>query len=212
MRHAIQPSSPLLAVAVALLAAALVAAPVAAKEWLEATPRRADRRWTRPAARRSSSGSSVTAPEPDGMHPVEGTPIYLKLIGRDGDTTRAAGAADRTPGHYTFRIAIPAGGARGVEIGIHGTSDLPIMVMDDPFTFGGDHRPDGPAGAAARHPTPRRPRRRVAAPAQHPSRAGARAGRPRRPASSRRWRSWVAAWPSCSAATPRGRAPTPRSA
>ena len=126
-----------IAVAAALLAVALLAAPVAAKEFVEA-------RLDAPIAMGTPGGTEilvgiqVSVSEPDGMHPVEGTPIYLKLIGRDGATTRAAGAADRTPGHYTFRIAIPAGGARDLEIGIHGTSDLPVMLTgDDPFTFGG---------------------------------------------------------------------------
>jgi hypothetical protein len=36
-----------------------------------------------------------------------------------------------------MRIVVPEGGARGIEIGIHGTSDLAMLVMEDPFTFGG---------------------------------------------------------------------------
>ena len=126
-----------IAVAAALLAVALLAAPVAAKEFVEA-------RLDAPIAMGTPGGTEilvgiqVSVSEPDGIHPVEGTPMYLRLFGRDGATTRAAAAADRTPGHYTFRIAIPAGGARDLEIGIHGTSDLPVMLGgDDPFTFGG---------------------------------------------------------------------------
>jgi hypothetical protein len=124
--------------AAALLALALLvllAAPVAAKEWLEA-------RLDAPIAMDTPGGTeilvgiAVTAPGDDGMVPVEGSPIYLKLTGRFGDTTRAAAAADRTPGHYTVRIAVPAGGARAAEIGIHGTSDLPMMIMNEPLTFG----------------------------------------------------------------------------
>ena len=126
-----------IAVAAALLAVALLAAPVAAKEFVEA-------RLDAPIAMGTPGGTEilvgiqVSVSEPDGIHPVEGTPMYLRLFGRDGSTTRAAAAADKTPGHYTFRIAIPAGGARDLEIGIHGTSDLPVMLGgDDPFTFGG---------------------------------------------------------------------------
>ena len=71
-----------------------------------------------------------------GINPVVGSPIYLKLTGRYGDTTRAAAAGDRTPGHYTVRIADPGRRRARGEIGIHGTSDLPMMIMNDPFTFG----------------------------------------------------------------------------
>ena len=124
-------------IAVAAACSPLLAAPVAAKEFLEA-------RLDAPIAMGTPGGTEilvgiqVSVSEPDGIHPVEGTPMYLRLFGRDGATTRAAAAADRTPGHYTFRIAIPAGGARDLEIGIHGTSDLPVMLGgDDPFTFGG---------------------------------------------------------------------------
>ena len=76
--------------------------------------------------------------------------MYLRLFGRDGATTRAAAAAERRRGHYTLRIAIPAGGARELEIGIHGTSDLPVMHRRRrPVHVRGDHGPDGAAGAAA---------------------------------------------------------------
>ena len=126
-----------IAIAAALLAVALLAAPVAAKEFVEA---RLDAPIPMglPGGTEIVVGIQVSVSEPDGIHPVEGTPMYLRLFGRDGSTTRAAAAADKTPGHYTFRIAIPAGGARDLEIGIHGTSDLPVMLGgDDPFTFGG---------------------------------------------------------------------------
>lgn len=126
-----------IAIAAALLAVALLAAPVAAKEFVEA---RLDAPIPMglPGGTEILVGITVTADAPDGPLAVEGTPMYLRLFGRDGATTRAAAAADRTPGHYTFRIAIPAGGARDLEIGIHGTSDLPVMLGgNDPFTFGG---------------------------------------------------------------------------
>ena len=83
-------------------------------------------------------GVTVTGPDQQGlMAPVDGSPIQLILTGRDGSRTRSAGAADRVPGHYVMRIAIPGGGARGLEVVMHGTSDLPIMLDADPFTFGG---------------------------------------------------------------------------
>ena len=114
---------------------ALLATPVVAKEDLRATldaPIAMDT----PGGTEILVGITVTAPADDGRVPVVGSPIYLKLTGRDGDTTRAAAAGDRTEGHYTVRIAIPAGGAREAEIGIHGTYDLPMMIMNDPFAFG----------------------------------------------------------------------------
>ena len=35
----------------------------------------------------------------------------------------------RGPGHYTMRIEVPASGVQSVEIGMRGTSNLPIMVL-----------------------------------------------------------------------------------
>ena len=113
----------------------LAATPVAGKEWHEA-------RLDAPIAMGTPGGTeilvgiTVTSLGGAGQVPVEGTPIYLQLTGRYGDTTRAAAAADRSAGHYTVRIAIPPGGAREAEIGIHGTVDQPMMLMNDPFMFG----------------------------------------------------------------------------
>jgi hypothetical protein len=119
--------------AIALLA--LLATPIAAKEWHEA-------RFDAPIAMGTPGGTeilvgiTVTSMSGADLVPVEGTPIYLQLTGRFGDTTRAAAATDRIPGHYTVRIAIPAGGARGAEVGIQGTVDMPMMLMNEPFVFG----------------------------------------------------------------------------
>jgi hypothetical protein len=127
---------PIAAIAAALLSLALAVSPVAAKEFVEA-------RLDAPIPMGLAGGTeilvgiTVSVTEADGTHPVVGTPMYLRLIGRDGATTRAAGAGDHTDGHYTFRIAIPAGGARDLEIGIHGSSDLPVMLAGDPFAAGG---------------------------------------------------------------------------
>ena len=123
----------------ALLAGLLLTAavlPVLAKEGLLAT-------FDAPIAMGTPGGTEilvgmmVTVPDGDVTHPVEGSPIYLKLTGRDGSSTEASGRVDDTPGHYTMRIAIPAGGARRVEVVIRGTTDLPIMLATDPLTFGG---------------------------------------------------------------------------
>jgi hypothetical protein len=114
---------------------ALLVTPIAAKEWHEA-------RFDAPIAMGTPGGSeimvgiTVTSLSGEGLVPVEGTPIYLRLTGRYGGTTRAAAATDGIPGHYTVRIAIPAGGARGAEVGIQDSVDLPVMLMNDPFLFG----------------------------------------------------------------------------
>lgn len=122
-----------------LLAAAVL--PVLAKEFMQATLDAPIAMGT-PGGTVILVGMTVTVPDGEVMRPVEGSPIYLKLTGRDGSFTEASGRVDETPGHYTMRIAIPEGGARRVEIVIRGTSnsgtsDLPIMLMADPFTFGG---------------------------------------------------------------------------
>ena len=123
--------APLLALTLLLL----LVAPVAAKEDLQAVLE-APIAMDTPGGTEVLVGITVTAPTDDGRVPVVGSPIYLKLTGRDGDTTRAAAAADRTEGHYTVRIAIPAGGAREAEIGLDATTDLPMMIMNEPFAFG----------------------------------------------------------------------------
>ena len=133
MRPATRPVAALIA-AVALVAA--LAVPASAKVFNEATldaPIAMDT----PPGTEILVGVTVVAPGADGaMHPVEGSPIRLILTGRDWSTTYADGAADGRPGHYLMRIEIPTGGARGAQVTIHGTMEL-VMLMADPFTFGG---------------------------------------------------------------------------
>jgi len=139
--------------------AALAGAPATlAKEWLEATLDAPIAMGT-PGGTEILVGLTVVAPDPEtgGRHPVEGSPIYVRLTGRDGSTTREAAAGDRTPGHYTVRIAIPEGGARDIEVGIHGTTDLPIMVMNDPFAFGAITARTAQLAPAIATPAPAKP-------------------------------------------------------
>lgn len=89
-------------------------------------------------------GMTVTALADTGIVDVVGSPIVLILTGRHGATTEAFGATpDRArPGHYEMRITIPEGGVRAADVVIRGSSggqqvDLPIRLMEDPFTFGG---------------------------------------------------------------------------
>jgi len=121
-----------LAAAVLLLA---VAAPVAAKENLVARLDAPIALGT-PAGTMLLVGVTVTLPEGAVEHPVDGSPIYLRLTGRDGSATWALGATDGKPGHYVMRIVVPAGGARAAEVGMHGSSDLPIRLVGEPFRAG----------------------------------------------------------------------------
>ena len=57
-----------------------------------------------------------------GTSPLRGSPVFLRLSGRSGATTEAAGVETKTPGTYEAKIVIPAGGAYRAEFGIHGTS------------------------------------------------------------------------------------------
>jgi hypothetical protein len=120
----------------AILVLVLAAAPVLAKEGLEA-------RLDAPIARDTPGGSeievgmTVTVPDGDAVHPVEGSPIYLKLFGPDGSTTSQRGRGGRVAGHYTMRILVPASGVSRVEVGIHGSTDLPITVVGDALVAGG---------------------------------------------------------------------------
>lgn len=155
--------APLLALTLLLV----LAAPVAAKEDLQAVLE-APIAMDTPGGTEVLVGITVTAPTDDGRVPVVGSPIYLKLTGRDGDTTRAAAAADRTEGHYTVRIAIPAGGARAAEIGIHGTFDLPMMIVNDPLTFGPITARTSQLAPPLSTPNPVRPAASVDAPAPAP--------------------------------------------
>jgi hypothetical protein len=127
----------LAAVLAATALVAVAALPVLAKEFLQATLD-APIALATPPGTEIIVGVTVMAPGDDGsMIPVDGSPIQLILTGRGGSTTRAAGAADGKPGHYLMRIEIPAGGARGVEVVMHGTTDLPLVLMEEAFTFGG---------------------------------------------------------------------------
>lgn len=130
MRHVLQP-----ALAFALLLVLVAAHPVAAKEGLDA---RLDApiAFGTPPGTEILVGVTVEVLTDEGPMPVDGSPIQLLVTGRDGTVVRAAGAADGKPGHYTMRVVIPPGGVRGAEVVMHGTSDLPLRLTEDPFTFG----------------------------------------------------------------------------
>jgi hypothetical protein len=185
-RHPLAAAASLAAVAILLLAAA---APALAKEGLEA-------RLDAPIARDTPGGTEllvgmvVTVPDGGVDHPVEGTPVYLKLVGPDGSSSWQMGRQERTPpGHYTMRIVVPEGGVASIEVGIHGTTDLPITVMEGALVAGGitpTTAQVAPPPAAAIKPLPRAsaPAPVAVAPAEAPATtpAAAQAGQPPVPA------------------------------
>ncbi len=86
-------------------------------------------------------GLDVTVPDGAGGHPVEGTPVYLRLIAPGGPASDADPSwnvgRETAPGHYLVQVTVPAGGVATIEVGIAGTSDLPITVAGDTVVPGG---------------------------------------------------------------------------
>jgi hypothetical protein len=82
-------------------------------------------------------GMTVTFPDGSVTHPVQGAPIYLELVGRDGASIRAMGREDQTMGHYQFRIEVPPAGIASVEIGISGTAEVAILLQGTALVAGG---------------------------------------------------------------------------
>jgi hypothetical protein len=117
-------------------------APAAAKEFLQA-------RLEAPISFQSPPGAelevAVLVTVPDGVqtHPVDGSPVWLRLIGPTGDTTEAPGKMGTELGRYVMRIEVPEGGPRRLELFLQGAGDLPILLDGDPFTF----KPMGPETA-----------------------------------------------------------------
>jgi hypothetical protein len=149
----------LVTIALAAILVLAAAAPALAKEGLEA-------RLDAPIARDTPGGSeievgmTVTVPDGDAVHPVEGSPIYLKLFGPDGSTTSQRGRGGRVAGHYTMRILVPVSGVSRVEVGIHGSTDLPITIVGDALVAGGITNATAqlaPPPAAALTPPPAAP-------------------------------------------------------
>ncbi len=137
-----------LAVLVAVGALLLcVVAPAAAKEFLEA-------RLEAPISFQSPPGGELevavvlTVPDGDVEHLVDGSPLWLRLIGPDGDTTEAPGTM-AAAGRYVMHIDVPDGGPQRLELYLRGAEGFPIFLTEDPFTF----RPIG-AGTAQLAPGP----------------------------------------------------------
>ena len=117
----------ILAIAGALvLAATALAAPVLAKEG-HAAALDAPVAGGTPGGTKLLIGMTVTVLDEGTTHLVDGTPIYVRLIGPDGSATRAP-AQQGAPGHYTARVEVPASGVADIEVGIDGSTDMPLAI------------------------------------------------------------------------------------
>ena len=199
----------------------LLAAPVAAKEWLEA-------RLDAPIAMDTPGGTeilvgiTVTAPTEDGhQRRSTGRRSTCELTGRYGDTTRAA-AAQRPharPLHRADRRSRPAARARRDRDPRH---DRPADdAHERPVHVRADHRPDGAAraaarrrrdGRAARGPRSRRPGPGAGAVADARARAGTASADGRAPRGARDRRASAALAIALVARRRHAADPTPRSA
>lgn len=119
----------------ALALAAVAAGPALAKEGFQAFLDAPIGRDT-PGGTTLLVGVSVIFPEGSVAHPVEGSPLYLELVGRDGSSVREMGREDKS-GHYVVRIEVPPAGVGSVQIGVRGTSDLPIELLGLTLVPGG---------------------------------------------------------------------------
>ena len=119
----------------ALALAAVAAGPALAKEGFQAFLDAPIGRDT-PGGTTLLVGLTVSFPDGSVTHPVEGSPIYLELVGRDGSSVREMGREDKS-GHYVVRIDVPPAGISAVEVGVRGTSDLPILLQGTALVPGG---------------------------------------------------------------------------
>jgi hypothetical protein len=135
------------------LAAAFAAGPAVAKEGFQAFLDAPIGRDT-PGGTTLLVGVSVIFPDGSVTHPVEGSPLYLELVGRDGSSVQEMGREDKS-GHYVIRIEVPPAGIASVDVGVRGTSDLPIELLGPALVPGGiDSQTAQAAPALPPAPTP----------------------------------------------------------
>ena len=122
-------------VALLVLAAAAVV-PALAKEAFDAQLDAPIARDT-PAGTPLQIGVTVTYTDQMGSHPVDGAPVYVRLLARDrADDSRGLGTEDR-PGHYVLRLVVPGAGVTGVEVGMADTPDVPFNLVGFTVVPGG---------------------------------------------------------------------------
>jgi hypothetical protein len=121
-RRTAHPALPL-ALPIALLALLSLAVPVAAKEGMAAE-------LDAPVSRDAEPGSTVEVgfdvyvEEPSGRFPVQGSPLFIRLVPPDRGGSREARAREMPSGsgHYVASVVVPRGGIDRVEIGLRGES------------------------------------------------------------------------------------------
>jgi hypothetical protein len=133
---------------VGLVTALGLALPVLAKEGAEAKLDTALPRDAEPGST-VTVGWSVFEIDGDTIHPIYGSPIYIRLVGPDGTSATEVMGTEVPPGsgHYTASIEVPEGGIGEVIVGMVGEScvqggacqrsDLIFPLTDDPLVSGG---------------------------------------------------------------------------
>lgn len=152
-----------LSTVVALLGAlALVASPVLGKEGAEARLDTAVPRDAEPGST-VDVGWSVFSVSGVERLPLQGSPVYVRLVSRDRTTsTEAMGTESPSgSGHYTASIEVPAGGIGEVVIGLVGEacdasgcarSDLIFPIVGPTMEFGATTAAAPAAGTEAGTP------------------------------------------------------------
>ena len=109
--------------------------------------------------------------------------VFVRLLDAAGGTptTALARGSSHPDGLYSASVVVPAGGVSGIQIGLHGTTDIYAALLNNPF---GAQPAASPARARPRREVPRR-NERSGDPVREslPRRQGAR----RRAGCSRSW-------------------------
>lgn len=80
--------------------------------------------------------------ELDGGRPFGAGGIFIRLVGANGSASTAA-ATETRPGRFAANVVVPAGGIRGIRIGLHGwtsdpdgtkRADMFFRIVNDPLT------------------------------------------------------------------------------
>lgn len=129
-----------------LALAAVATGPVLAKEGAEAQLD-APLSLATPSGTTIEVGWSVFIVEPSGRHPVEGSPVFIRLVPPGGGEPAEVLGRERPAGsgHYVASIVVPAGGIAKVIVGLRGEmcdasgctrSDILFPLNDDALVRG----------------------------------------------------------------------------
>jgi len=67
-----------------------------------------------------------------GWHTFGGMGIFVRLVSRSGGSPSST-LARGVSGGYQATLRVPRGGMSGIQIGIHGSTDLLFPITNDPF-------------------------------------------------------------------------------